>query len=167
MFNCKKIIFAIFLFFSFYSNSIAEVVKKIEVKGNERISLETIVIFGDIVIGKNYEISDVNQLIKKLYETTFFQEISVELENNKLSILVKENAIISCGGKSRIIKNENEEIINTEVKDLIDGIGKYVEFTVVETDKKGGKYRIINCFPSEEPQDSIVKTIKTNYKLNN
>mgnify|MGYP007000123148 len=43
---------------------------------------------------------------------------------------------ISCGGKSRIIENENEEIINTEVKDLIDGIGKYVEFTVVETDKK-------------------------------
>ena len=81
--------------------------------------------------------------------------------------ITKENVLISCGGKSRIIENENEEIINTEVKDLIDGIGKYVEFTVVETDKKGGKYRIINCFPSEEPQDSIIKTIKTNYKINN
>jgi len=57
--------------------------------------------------------------------------------------------------------------LNTEVKDLRDGIGKYVEFTVVETDKKGGKYRIINCFPSEEPQDSIIKTVKTNYKLSN
>ena len=53
------------------------------------------------------------------------------------------------------------------MKDLIDGTGKYVECTVVETDKKVGKYRIINCFPSEEPQDSIIKTIKTNYKLNN
>jgi len=62
---------------------------------------------------------------------------------------------------------KKEEIINTEVKDLRDGIGKYVEFTVVETDKKGGKYRIINCFPSEEPQDSIIKTVKTNYKLSN
>ena len=39
-----------------------------------------------------------------------------------------------------------------------------MEFTVVETDKKGGKYRIINCFPSEEPQDSIIKTIKTKFK---
>ena len=56
-------------------------------------------------------------------------------------------------GNLLIIENENEEIINREVKDLIDGIGKYVEFTVVETDKKGGKYRIINCYPSEEPQD--------------
>ena len=53
------------------------------------------------------------------------------------------------------------------MKDLKDGIGKYVEFTVVETDKKGGKYRIINCFPSEEPKDSVIKTIKTNYKFNN
>ena len=85
----------------------------------------------------------------------------------KIFLLPKKNALISCGGKSRIIENENEEIINTEVRDLIDGIGKYVEFTIAETDKKGGKYRIINCFPSEEPQDSTIKTIKTNYKLNN
>ena len=87
--------------------------------------------------------------------------------NDKDFFLNEGNALSSCGGKSRIIKNDKEEIINTEVKDLRDGIGKYVEFTVVETDKKGGKYRIINCFPSEEPQDSIIKTVKTNYKLSN
>ena len=75
--------------------------------------------------------------------------------------------MLSCGGKSRILENDKEEIINTEVKDLRDGIGKYVQFTVVETDKKGGKYRIINCFPSEKPQDSIRKNVKTNYKLSN
>ena len=46
------------------------------------------------------------------------------------------------------------------MKDLIDVIGKYVEFTVVETDKKSGKYRIINCFPSEEMQDSIIKLLR-------
>ena len=86
--------------------------------------------------------------------------------NDKDFFLTKQNALVSCGGKSRIIENQNEEIINTEVKDLIDEIGKYVEFTVVETDKKGGKYRIINCFPSDDPQDSIIKTVKTNYKLN-
>ena len=86
--------------------------------------------------------------------------------NDEDFFLTKENALISCGGKSRIIDNENEEIINTEVKNLIEGIGSYVEFTVVETDKKGGKYRIINCFPSNEPQDSIIKTVKTNYQLN-
>ena len=85
--------------------------------------------------------------------------------NDKDFFLNEGNALLSCGGISRIIENDKEEIINTEVKDLRDGIGKYVEFTVVETDKKGGKYRIINCFPSEEPQDSIIKTVRTNFKL--
>jgi len=87
--------------------------------------------------------------------------------SDKDSFLTEENALLSCGGKSRIIENDNEEIINTEVKELSDGIGKYAEFTVVETDKKGGKYRIINCYPSEEPQDSIIKTVITQYKLSN
>ena len=103
------------------------------------------------------------KLLLIVFSLTFLSSCSNDID----FFLTKENALISCGGKSRIIENENEEIINTDVKDLIDVIGKYVEFTVVETDKKGGKYRIINCFPSEEPQDSIIKTIKTNYKLNN
>ncbi len=105
--------------------------------------------------------------MKKLPLKVFSLSFLSSCSNDKDFFLTKENVLISCGGKSRIIENENEEIINTEKKDLIDGIGKYVEFTVGETDKKGGKYRIINCFPSEEPQDSIIKIIKTNYKLYN
>ena len=104
--------------------------------------------------------------MKKNFFIGFSLFLLASCSNDKDFFLTKQNALVSCGGKSRIIENQNEEIINTEVKDLIDEIGKYVEFTVVETDKKGGKYRIINCFPSEEPQDSIIKTVKTNYKLN-
>ena len=104
--------------------------------------------------------------MKKLLLIVFSISFLNACSSDKDFLITKDNALISCGGKSRIIQNENEEIISTEVKDLIDGIGKYVEFTIVETDKKGGKYRIINCFPNEEPQDSIIKTVKTNYKLN-
>ena len=50
--------------------------------------------------------------------------------NDKDFFLTEGNALLSCGGKSRIIENDKEEIINIEVKDLRDGIGKYVEFTV-------------------------------------
>ena len=61
--NFKKIFIIAVLFFTFIgANSYSEVVKKIEIKGNERISSETILIFGDVTIGKNYEISDVNLL---------------------------------------------------------------------------------------------------------
>ena len=66
MANFKKIFVAILLFFIFFNvNSYSEVVNKVNVKGNARISLETIMIFGDVAIGKNYETSDVNLLIKK------------------------------------------------------------------------------------------------------
>ena len=84
-----------------------------------------------------------------------------------MQTLHQKHGKLSNHQKSQSKKIQDDLIINTEVKDLRDGIGKYVEFTVVEIDKKGGKYRIINCFPSEEPQDSIIKTVKTNYKLSN
>jgi len=78
MANFKKIFVAILLFFIFFNaNSYSEVVNKVNVKGNDRISLETIMIFGDVTIGKNYETSDVNLLIKKLYESNYFLNISV------------------------------------------------------------------------------------------
>ena len=95
MANFKKIIAFHILFFIFYNvYSYSEVVNKVDVQGNDRISSETIMIFGDIVIGNNYEESDVSLLIKKLYETRFFSNISVELANNKLTIVVEENPIV-------------------------------------------------------------------------
>jgi len=95
MVSFRKITTLIILFFTFFSgNSYSEVINKVTVNGNERISLETIIIFGDISIGANYEESDINLLIKKLYETNFFSNISVEFENNKITITVKENPIV-------------------------------------------------------------------------
>ena len=92
----EKIFLVLVLFFLTFSvKSYSEIVNKIDVKGNERISLETIAIFGDITMGKNYEPSDINLLIKKLYETTFFSNISVVLQNGQLSITVKENPIVN------------------------------------------------------------------------
>jgi outer membrane protein insertion porin family len=95
MLNFKKIFFTIFIYNIFLiSASYAEVIKKVDVQGNERISKETILIYGDVSIGKNYETSDLNLIIKKLFESNFFSNISVKLENNKLSIVVEENPLI-------------------------------------------------------------------------
>ena len=92
----RKINIFVILFSIFFNvNSYSEVVNKVDVQGNDRISSETIMIFGDIAIGKNYEESDISLLIKKLYETTFFSNISVELANNKLTISVEENPIVN------------------------------------------------------------------------
>ena len=77
------------------TNSFSEVVYKIDISGNERISSETIIVFGDIAIDQNYEANDINLIIKKLFETKFFSDIKVELKNGILNINVKENKIIN------------------------------------------------------------------------
>ena len=91
---------------------------------------------------------------------------SIKDEKN-LFYLTKETAVLLCGGKSRIIDSKNEEIIKIEVKDFSSAEKvKFVQFTLVETDRKGGKYRIVNCYPKKDPKKSVIKTIMTNYKLN-
>ena len=116
MANFKKIIAFHILFFIFYNvYSYSEVVNKVDVQGNDRISSETIMIFGDIVIGNNYEESDVSLLIKKLYETRFFSNISVELANNKLTIVVEENPIVY----SIIFKGEKAKKHVEQIKEFL------------------------------------------------
>ena len=116
MANFKKIIAFHILFFIFYNvYSYSEVVNKVDVQGNDRISSETIMIFGDIVIGNNYEESDVSLLIKKLYETRFFSNISAELANNKLTIVVEENPIVY----SIIFKGEKRKKHVEQIKEFL------------------------------------------------
>ena len=116
MINFNKIFISIVLFFIFFNvNSYSEIVKKIEIKGNERISSETIIVFGDVAVGKNYDVRDVNLLIKKLYETNFFSNISVELKNNKLSIVVSENPIIN----SIIFNGEKAKKYTEKIMELL------------------------------------------------
>ena len=112
----KKIFLTIVLYFVFFNvNSSAEVVNKVDIKGNTRISLETIMIFGDISIGSNYESSDINLLIKKLYESNFFSNISVKLKDNKLTITVEENAIID----SIVLDGEKAKKNKEQIKELL------------------------------------------------
>ena len=93
-------------------------------------------------------------------------ELSITDENELFSV-TKETAVLVCGGKPRLIESKNEEIIKVEIKDSssTDKV-KFVQFTVVETDRKGGKYKIVNCYPDKDPKKSIIKIITTSYKLN-
>jgi outer membrane protein insertion porin family len=87
-----KSVCLIFLFLS--SHAISEILNKIEISGNDRISDETIKLF--ISIEVNEQINDVklNNILKDLYETNFFQDITVKFENHVLLIKVLENPII-------------------------------------------------------------------------
>ena len=76
----------------------------------KRISKETILTYGQIEIGKNYNQEAINQIIKNLYETNFFENISINFKNEKIIINVKENKIIQSvlieGVKSSRIQDQ-------------------------------------------------------------
>ena len=90
----KKIpfIFLIYLFFFNYANS--EILKNIEISGNKRISKETVLVLGNIEIGKDLNSSELNYSLKKLYDTNFFENINYSLNNGLLKIFLVENPII-------------------------------------------------------------------------
>ncbi len=91
----KKFTFLFIVFLSTFSQVLeAEVIKKIIINNNERISLGTIKTYGDIEIGKDYSDVDLNQVIKNLYNTNFFSKINMKIDNNILIIDVIENKLI-------------------------------------------------------------------------
>ena len=92
----KSLIHIIFLsLILLITPSKAEILKKFEVKGNSRISNETLKVYGEIELNKNYTTNDINEVIKKLYDTKFFSKISTSFSNNTLTIIVEENPIIN------------------------------------------------------------------------
>jgi outer membrane protein insertion porin family len=84
------------IFFSLFSilNANSEIVKSIEIIGNERVSSETIKLFSNASINENLDNNDLNDILKNLYDTNFFKDVSVELTSNILRIKVEENPII-------------------------------------------------------------------------
>jgi len=89
-----KFITIFLLIISYSLTAKAEVINKVIVNNNDRISLNTIKTYGNIEIGSDYSSSDLNNILKNLYETNFFQDVSLKIEDNILLIDVIENKLI-------------------------------------------------------------------------
>ena len=104
-----------FLFFIKFTFVNAEIVKSITVKGNKRITDETVIIFSQINIGDDLIINDLNTIIKNLYTTDFFKNVSVNLKNNILDINVIENSLV----QSVIINGVKNKKLNQSLMDQL------------------------------------------------
>ena len=91
----KKFFLIIISFFILTISSYAEVVKKITIKGNQRVSNETIKVFSSINVGDEITTDKLNEIIDNLYITNFFDKISTNFENHELIIKVEESPIIN------------------------------------------------------------------------
>ena len=115
-----KLITVFISFFLLITNLKAEVVSKLSIKGNQRVSIETIKVYGEIEIGKDYSDTDLNLILKKLYETDFFEDIKINLSNNILTLNLKEypiiNQLIITGEDSNRYKEQIRKIIKLKQK---------------------------------------------------
>ena len=114
----KNYLIIICLFLNF--NLSAEIVQKLEVSGSQRISDETIKVYGDIALGKDFSALDLNKVLKNLYQTDFFEDVKVSIMNGVLIISVKEYPIINSinleGEKKTSIKSKILELLTLKEK---------------------------------------------------
>lgn len=110
----KKLLTLIYLTLFFVPIK-AEVLKELIIEGNKRISVETIKVYGDIKINKDYSEEDINKILTGLYSTNFFKNIELDFKNNKLKILVEEFPLVN----QIIISGEDKKSLNEQIKKLI------------------------------------------------
>ena len=95
--------------------SFSEIIKEIKVKGNKRVSSDTVIIFSEVKLNSDLNRNQLNNVIKNLYSTDYFNDVSINVEDNILYIYVEERPIIQSIEfegleNKRILKVLNEQI---------------------------------------------------------
>ncbi len=130
--------FCNFIFFSSFVN--AEILKKIIVEGNDRISKETIILFSSVKMNQNIDDKDLNKIIEDLYDTNYFKNISTSFTDNTLKITVEENPIIG-----------EIDFKGVKAKKVID---------IIKMDLRLKPRSSYNVFELETDRDSIINSLK-------
>ena len=105
----------------------AAVVSVIEVRGNQRVDSETI--RGNITIrpGVNFNDTDIDESVKRLFATGLFSDVTIDRRGNRLIVTVDENLIIN-----QVVFNGNKKIKDKQLEALVQSkpLGPYNETTV-------------------------------------
>ena len=116
-----KIIIIILLQTFFFNKAISEIIKKFNIIGNERVSKETIIMFSNLQIGDDIDQLRLNNSLKDLYTTNYFNNVEIFNDKGIINIKVKENPIIQ---KVEINGVDNNTIYEN-IKTITSKIEKY------------------------------------------
>ena len=146
----KLILFSFILNIIFFSFSLSEIIKKIEITGNSRISDETILMFSKINVGQNFKSSILNQIIIDLYETNYF--------DNTMSVAVihhissEERRIQSIKELVRVTKPGGKIFIEVWAMEQ----GETSRFNFTDQDSPlHDQDKILSYFPNESAKDLL------------
>ena len=141
-----RFIFKILIIFLILTNySFSQVINKINIIGNDRISKQTIILFGDIKLNESYSPLKLNNVLKNLYKTNFFDDVTLEVKGQTLFINVKENPIVQSinflGIKKKNIIEALQKQIKLKVKSsFVENIVKNDETILKNVLKSNGYY---------------------------
>ncbi len=137
----------------------AEVINEIKVSGNQRVSSETIKVFSGVKKNSDLAEYELNEVLKKLYSTNYFKNVSLNTDRNILYIYVEENPII----QSLIFEGvKNKRILET----LTEQIQMREKSSFIESKVKSDEKKITNILRTNGFYFSKVST-KLNYNQNN
>ncbi len=105
----------------------AAVVSVIVVRGNQRVDADTVRGNITIVPGKNFNNSDIDESIKRLFATGLFSDVRINQSGRSLVVSVEENLIIN-----QIVFNGNKKIKDKQLEAVVQSkpLGPYNETTV-------------------------------------
>ena len=158
--TCKKLFLVLFVVFT-TNFSMAEILKKVEISGNTRISNETIKVYGEIEENKDYSSDEINSVIKRLYDTKFFSKISTNFSNGVLTIKVEENPVINSiiieGEVAKKFKKEILKVLSLKEK------GSFIESEISkDVELLKSYYKSIGYYTAEV--DAMIKELDSETK---
>ena len=157
----KNIFFIIVFLLVFTSLSYAEVVKKITIKGNQRVSNETIKVFSSIKVGDEITTDKLNEIVDNLYITNFFDNISTNFKNQELTIKVKESPIINKidfkGVKSKTLIESIRKNLNLKSRSSYNKFQAETDMFQIISDLKnrGYYYSTVETFKEIKDNNSL------------
>ena len=167
----KTFILTIIFIFLTFSIANSDVVKEIKIEGNNRITDEIIKIFSDIKLEQELQTSDINKIIKNLYETKFFNNISVNFENNIISIIVEEAPLIDkltlSGIKAKKIEENILDILKLKQKSSFDEFQMLKDVENIESTLKSIGYYFAKVSPTIEKINNNTVNLEYQIELGN
>jgi outer membrane protein insertion porin family len=161
----KKLLLSFLLFF-FVTSVQAVIIKDIIVEGNNRVSKETIQMFAEVNSGDDIDPNLFNDILKNLYETNFFKDVSLFLDNDILKISVVENPIVQnyfidgIKNKSLLEKIENTIAFKAKSSFNLALVKKDKENLLFILKKNGYYFSQVDIFTDKLENNAINLTYK-------
>ena len=111
----KFLLKSTFLYFFLTTFLFSQLINQIDVIGNKWISKESVIVFSELNTGLEYSESLINNSLKKLYDTKFFEDVNITFKDNKPSIELAENPIIEKLELTGVKKKSFLEFIKTNI----------------------------------------------------